>query len=39
MIKYSVQRVINSNINLPCRQLNDEEWKLRETERGEKVTA
>lgn len=39
MIKYSVQRVINSNINLPCHQLNHEKWKLRESKRGEKVTA
>lgn len=39
MIKYSVRRVINSNINLPRHRLNNEKWKLRETKRGEKVAA
>lgn len=39
MIKYSVRRVINSNINLPRHRLNNEKWKLRETKRGENVAA
>lgn len=38
MIKYGMQWVINSNINLPRQLPVDEKWKLREGKRWEKVT-
>lgn len=37
MIKYTMLRVINSSINLPCHLPVHEKWKLRKGERAEKL--